>query len=63
VDTPMADYIFERSPGAEEQITARHAVGRIGAPDEIAAAVLWLCSDAATFITGHPMVVDGGYLS
>ncbi len=63
VDTPMADYIFERSPGAEEQITARHAVGRIGAPDEIAAAVLWLCSDAATFVTGHPMVVDGGYLS
>lgn len=62
-DTPMADAIFERSPGMEEQIAARHAVGRLGRPEEIAAAVLWLCSDAATFVTGHPMVVDGGYLA
>lgn len=63
VDTPMVDSIFERNPGMEEQIAARHAVGRLGAPEEIAAAVLWLCSDAATFVTGHPMVVDGGFLS
>jgi len=63
IDTPMADFIFERRPGSEEQITAQHAVGRLGTPEEIAAAVLWLCSDAASFVTGHPMVVDGGYLS
>ncbi|MHB8647833.1 MAG: SDR family oxidoreductase [Thermomicrobiales bacterium] len=62
-DTPMAEFIFERRPGSEEQIVARHAVGRLGRPEEIAAAVLWLCSDAASFVTGHPMVVDGGYLS
>lgn len=63
VDTPMADFIFERRPSSEEQIAARHPVGRIARPEEIAAAVLWLCSDAASFVTGHPMVVDGGFLS
>jgi len=63
IDTPMADFIFERVPGMEKQITAQHAVGRLGTPEEIAAAVLWLCSDAASFVTGHPMVVDGGYLT
>ncbi len=62
-ETPMAEYIFERVPNSEAQITARHPVGRLGTPEEIAAAVLWLCSDAAAFVTGHPLVVDGGYLS
>ena len=37
-----------------------HALKRIAQPEEIAAAVLWLCSDQASFITGHPLVVDGG---
>jgi NAD(P)-dependent dehydrogenase (short-subunit alcohol dehydrogenase family) len=47
----------------EEQIVARHPVGRMGRPEEIAVAVVWLCSDAASFVTGHGMTVDGGYVA
>jgi NAD(P)-dependent dehydrogenase (short-subunit alcohol dehydrogenase family) len=47
----------------EEQIIARHPVGRMGQPEEIAEAVVWLCSDAASFVTGHTMTVDGGYVA
>lgn len=35
-------------------------MGRMGHPEEIAEAVVWLCSDAANFVTGHPLVIDGG---
>jgi NAD(P)-dependent dehydrogenase (short-subunit alcohol dehydrogenase family) len=38
-------------------------VGRLGRPDEVAAAVLWLSSDAASFVTGHTMTVDGGWVA
>ena len=39
---------------------AEEPVGRMGKPEEIAAAVVWLCSDAAAFVVGHAMVIDGG---
>jgi NAD(P)-dependent dehydrogenase (short-subunit alcohol dehydrogenase family) len=43
------------------QVEAGHAIGRIGKPEEVAEAVLWLCSDAASFVMGHNMIIDGGY--
>jgi NAD(P)-dependent dehydrogenase (short-subunit alcohol dehydrogenase family) len=48
---------------AEAQYVAREPIGRLGTPDEIAEAVIWLCSDAASFVTGHPLVADGGWLA
>jgi NAD(P)-dependent dehydrogenase (short-subunit alcohol dehydrogenase family) len=39
---------------------AQEPVGRMGRPEEIAAAVVWLCSDAAAFVVGHALVIDGG---
>ena len=45
------------------QVVGMHPLGRLGNPEELAAAVLWLCSDAASFVTGHAMAVDGGYVA
>jgi NAD(P)-dependent dehydrogenase (short-subunit alcohol dehydrogenase family) len=39
------------------------SVGRMGTPEEIAEAVLWLMSYAASFVTGHPLLIDGGYVA
>ena len=50
-------------PGNEERIIARHPIGRLGTPEEIAETVVWLCSGAASFVTGHAMTVDGGYVA
>ena len=41
-------------------VIAQEPVGRMGKPEEIAAAVVWLCSDAAAFVVGHALVIDGG---
>jgi NAD(P)-dependent dehydrogenase (short-subunit alcohol dehydrogenase family) len=43
-----------------ERVIALEPVGRMGKPEEIAAAVVWLCSDATAFIVGHALVIDGG---
>jgi NAD(P)-dependent dehydrogenase (short-subunit alcohol dehydrogenase family) len=45
----------------KQMFAAAHPVGRIGQPDEVANAVVYLCSDGASFITGHTLRVDGGY--
>ena len=47
-------------PAIREKIEQMTPMGRMGQPDEIAGAVLWLCSDAASFVTGQPLAVDGG---
>src|ERR687889_124375 len=60
VETPMMDRFSGGTPEGRARVIAQEPVGRMGRPEEIAAAVLWLCSDAAAFVTGHAMVVDGG---
>lgn len=63
VDTPLVTDYLVANPEKEAQILARQPIGRLGTPEEIAAAVLWLCSDAASFVTGAALAVDGGYLA
>jgi len=63
IRTPLIEEALASNPEMEAQIVARHPVGRMGRPEEIAEAVMWLCSDAASFVTGHTMTVDGGYVA
>jgi len=63
IRTPLLESLLTNQPEMEAQIVARHPVGRMGKPEEIAEAVVWLCSDAASFVTGHTMTVDGGYVA
>lgn len=59
VDTPMVEAISS-IPQYREAIEKMTPMGRMAQPEEIASAVLWLCSDQASFVTGHPLVIDGG---
>ena len=61
--TSLTDPYMRDDPQLEAQIIASHPLGRLGTPEEVAAAVVWLCSDAASFITGHALPVDGGRLA
>ena len=63
IRTPLIEKVLERNPELEQPIVSRHPLGRMGTPEEIAAAVTWLSSDAASFVTGHTMTVDGGYVA
>jgi len=60
IDTPMMGRITDHRPQRAARMAAAEPVGRMGNPTEIAEAVVWLCSDAASFVTGHAMAVDGG---
>jgi len=65
VRTPMLDGFLDRMSGGHPEVAAAQydaaiPLGRIGQPDEIARAVVWLCSDAASYVTGHALAVDGG---
>jgi NAD(P)-dependent dehydrogenase (short-subunit alcohol dehydrogenase family) len=60
IDTPMMDRFSGGTTEGRQAVIAQEPVGRMGKPEEIAAAVVWLCSDAASFVVGHAMVVDGG---
>src|SRR3954465_1502730 len=60
IETPMMDRFTGGTPEGRAKVVAEEPVGRMGKPEEIAAAVIWLCSDAAAFMIGHAMVIDGG---
>ena len=60
IDTEMMDRFTEGTDEGRDRVIAQEPIGRMGRPEEIAAAVVWLCSDAASFVTGHALVADGG---
>ncbi len=61
--TPMVKRQTADHPGAVEKFSEELPIGRLGKPEEIGEAVVWLCSDAASYVTGHAMNVDGGVLA
>ena len=60
IDTPMMQRFTGGTDEGRKGVIAQEPVGRMGKPEEIAAAVVFLCSDAAGFMIGHAMVIDGG---
>jgi len=60
VSTPMTEDHTSANPDLEAWMKKVQPMGRLGTPEEVAEAVVWLCSDAASFVTGHPLVLDGG---
>src|SRR5215471_14692570 len=62
IETPMTARGLS-DPERRAQIMANEPMGRVGTPEEIVEAVVWLCSDAASFVTGHTMTVDGGHVT
>ena len=60
IETPMMGRFSGGTPEGRARVIAQEPVGRMGRPEEIAAAVLWLCSDFGGFTVGHELVVDGG---
>jgi NAD(P)-dependent dehydrogenase (short-subunit alcohol dehydrogenase family) len=59
-DTAMMQRVSGGTAEGRDAVIAQEPIGRMGTAEEIAAAVLWLCSDAASFVVGHALVIDGG---
>lgn len=63
IDTPMGAPVTQSQGAVHDTLLARHPIGRFGMPEEVAGAVVWLCSPASSFTTGLALTVDGGYVS
>jgi NAD(P)-dependent dehydrogenase (short-subunit alcohol dehydrogenase family) len=61
--TPMMRRGLDRDPRLEEAYKKSHPLGRLGTPEDIGEAVMWMCSDEASFVTGVALPVDGGYIA
>lgn len=61
IQTPMIDRLTGKTKEGIERFKGFEPIGRFGLPEEIANAVVWMCSDEASFVTGHVMAVDGGF--
>ena len=62
IETPMGDRLFG-APAVHKAVLSYHPIGRFGRPMEIAEAVVWMCSDKASFMTGQSLILDGGMLA
>lgn len=63
IETAMTQQILDINPDYRKIMEGLAPIGRFGQPEEVAEAVLWLCSSRASFVTGHPLAVDGGAVS
>ncbi|MCB0189228.1 MAG: SDR family oxidoreductase, partial [Caldilineaceae bacterium] len=63
IKTPPVEAMIEHDPGAEARMLTHQPIGRLGRAEEVAEAVLWLCSEKASLIVGTALAVDGGYLA
>lgn len=63
IKTPMVDRTTGKDKAVEKIYADMEPVGRLGQPEEVAEAVIWLCSDGASFVTGNAMAVDGGWIA
>jgi NAD(P)-dependent dehydrogenase (short-subunit alcohol dehydrogenase family) len=62
IETPMGQRLFG-DPPVHKYVLSCHPIGRFGRTAEIAEAVVWMCSDKASFMTGQSLVLDGGFLA